>query len=389
MLSQQERALSPRGRPYRVALIHSNANANSNGGSEIFAIEMTRRLAEHFEVELLCESDCGPWSTPIGGIARTRSRAVFRHPLLVPLWQRFTKVPELWWEYLTSYSPCLMHLLKKPVDLIFPNNYLGGLAAAATTRAITGTPMLYTEHAGLLNNGRILARSLGFRPDHLVVFSEQMVQLARRRHPNQTVSIIPNGVDLGRFSPAGGRVEHGLPGPVVLCVASLRRTSHKRVHLAIEAVAKLPDVSLLICGTGRDQDYYESLAEKLLGAGRYRICTFTYDQMPAVYRSCDLFTLPSIDEPWGLAYLEAMACGRGVVATDDAMRQLIVGEGGLLCDVTDPDAYAQCLRQALHQDWQERAVRSANRFGWERVSLAYRDAIVDTIQTKNPARAAG
>lgn len=84
MLSQQERALSPRGRPYRVALIHSNANANSNGGSEIFAIEMARRLTEHFEVELLCESDCGPWSTPIGGLP-----APVRVRFSASCWRRF------------------------------------------------------------------------------------------------------------------------------------------------------------------------------------------------------------------------------------------------------------------------------------------------------------
>ena len=46
--------------------------------------------------------------------------------------------------------------------------------------------------------------------------------------------------------------------------------------------------------------------------------------MPIVYRSADMFTLPSIDEPFGLCYVEAMASGLTVVAPDIALLLLIL-----------------------------------------------------------------
>ncbi|BAC88400.1 glycosyltransferase family 4 protein [Gloeobacter violaceus] len=385
MLTQKQRADGRTRERYRVALIHTSAGVIWSGGSEIFAIEMSRRLSEYFDVELLSGEPCGPLSTPVGAVSRTRSRAVFRHPLLAPLWRRFTNVPELWWEYLTGYFPTVSHLLRKPADLVFPINGLGGLAAAWTVRALIGTPLLYTEHCGLLRNGRDLRRSLDFRPDRLIALSTEIAEFARRHRPQQPVAVIPNGIDLARFRPEGECIELGLPAPVVLCVASLRKDGHKRVNLAIEAVSRLPGVSLLICGDGLDRPYYSALAERLLGAGRSRIDSFPFEQMPAVYRSCQAFTLPSVDEPWGLAYVEAMASGLGVVATDDAMRRHIVADAGLLCDVTDIDTYARCLRQVLAENWQERALRSSRRFGWDRLAIDYRDAIVETIQVKQTA----
>ncbi|MBW4698329.1 MAG: glycosyltransferase family 4 protein [Aphanocapsa lilacina HA4352-LM1] len=368
--------------PYRVVLIHPSAGVNLSGGAEVFSIEMARQLSEHFEVELLSGADCGPWSIPTGGIPRTRAREFFEHPKLAPLWKPFVDAPEIWSEHLTNFLPCLWHLLRRPADLIFPNNDIGGLAVACLVRALSGTPVLFTEHCGLVGGGRLLERNLGFRPDHLVALSEEIAERVRSRSPQQSVAVIPNGVDLARFSPHGDRADLGLEGPVVLCVASLWQGGHKRVHLAIEAVSRLSGVSLLICGDGRDLPYFAALGEQKLGAGRFRIATFPYAQMPAVYRACRAFTLPSIDEPWGLCYLEAMASGLGVVATDDAVRRLIVGDGGLLCDVTDVDTYAAALRRVLAGDWRERAQKSATRFGWERVALAYRDVMLELIGSK-------
>ncbi|MBW4616219.1 MAG: glycosyltransferase [Desmonostoc vinosum HA7617-LM4] len=366
-------------RPLRVVLVHPSAGVNWSGGSEIFAIELARRLSADFEVELLAGAPCSPFYYPAGGIPRTQARQILNYLPIASVLKRFITHFDIVIEHLTSSLPCAMRLLTRPADLIFPCNDYGGLAMAAFVRALIGTPILYTEHTGLLNQGRSLARNLQFCPNHLVVFSEAMANFARTLRPSQDITIILNGVDTNRFTPKGEQMALGLNKPLVLCVASLNRESHKRVELAIKAVASLPKVSFLICGDGIDRAYFQFLGEKLLGSDRFAIKTFTSEQMPQVYRSANAFTLPSINEPCALSYLEAMASGLPVVTTDDEMRRHVIADGGILCDVTNKDEYAAAIVKALNGNWQDKARRNAYRFSWDTVALHYRDVILQTI----------
>ena len=367
--------------PYRVVLVHPSAGVNWSGGAEIVTVELARRLCYYFDLELLSGAPCGPFSTPVGGIPHAYTARALRHPLIAPLWRGFTNIPEFWVEQLTSFLPCAIHLLRRPADAIFIHNESGGLAMAACVRALTRTPILYTEHGSLLLGGRFLRRNLTFRPDRVVVFHETVAAFIRTIRPNQAVSVIPNGVDVDRFTPEGACIDLGLARPIVLCVASLYRHGHKRIELAMQAVARLPKACLLVCGDGPDRAYFQALGDKLLGPERFNLRSFPFERMPEVYRSADVFTLPSIDEPFGLVYLEAMASGLPVVATDDEMRRYIIADGGVLCDVTDPVAYANAIAQVLNGNgtWKARARQNALRFNWDTLALRYRDVILEAI----------
>jgi glycosyltransferase involved in cell wall biosynthesis len=384
-ISYNQPNLPPK-QPYRIVMVHPSAGVNWSGGSEIFAIELVRHLNSYFEVELLSGAACGDFSYPAGGIPRVDAYKLVRHPLLAPLFHRFASHPEILIEHLSNFLPCAIHCLTHSTDLIFPCNDYGGLAMAAVVRAIKGTPILFTEHVGLMGGGVSLTRNLRFQPDRLVVFSESTAAFAHNLRPSQPVSIIPNGVDVHRFTPDGDRLDLNLPKPVVLCVASLKRNSHKRIELAMQALARLPKASLLLCGDGLDRDYFQALGEKLLGRERFAIKSVPYQQMPLIYRSADAFTLPSIDEPFGLAYLEAMASGLPIVATDDQMRRYIVGNGGVLCDVTNLDSYANALSMVLEGDWQARARETALGFSWDAIARRYRDVIIKTINQAKKIR---
>ena len=366
---------------YRVVIVHPSAGVNWSGGSESFAIEMSRHLSPYFDVELLAGGPAVPNYYPAGGISRTLGRKLLRNPYVYPLLKRFSTHPDIVLEHATSFPTCALRLLTRPADLIFPCNDYGGLAMAAFVRYFRRTPVLFKAHNGLLGNGKPLARALRFRPDHLLVFSTEMEAFIHHTHPHQATSSMPNGVDLGQFSPDAPAIPLDLPRPVVLCVASLDRRDHKRVHLAIEAMHRLGRGSLLICGDGPDRAYYQAMGEQLLGRDRVLIRSFPYAQMPSVFTSADLFTLPSDQEPFGNVYLEAMACGLPVVATDDPSRRAIVGQAGVLCDVTQPEAYGAALQQALEHNWGLLPRANASRFSWESIALRYRDLILSIIET--------
>ena len=366
---------------YRIVIVHPSAGDNWSGGSEIFAIELANYLSPYFQVELLAGSGDLPHCHPAGGIPRNQARELIAHPWINSFLRRFSTNPDIVIEHLTSFIPCALRLIRQPADLIFPCNSYGGLAMAGLVRSLLGTPILYKAHNGLLNEGKILTRDLKFKPDRLVVVSETMKNFVNRTVPDQSVSVIPYGIDVvGKFTPSGEKIDLGLQKPIVLCVASLNRKGHKRVDLAIEAVARLSKASLFICGDGADRQYYQAMGERLLGSDRFKIQTLPFDRMPAVYRSADMFTLPSIDEPFGLCYVEAMASGLTVVAPDDEMRRIIMGNAGILCDVTDIECYAKAIEQGLLEDRRSKALENAKRFSWERISQQYRDLMLKMIQ---------
>lgn len=381
----------------RIALIHPEAGVTSNGGSQLSALELARHLQPHFRVTLLCSArstvnmgeDADAFVKRLPAIPRGRVKPWLQHPVIGPLLKPLARNPEILIELLSSFIPYFLYLLRHPVDLLYPNNGYAGLVLANSVRAICGTPVLYTERAGRLADGKILQRDLAYHPDHMVVFDQDTLEIVRACRPAQSVSEIPNGVDLSRFSPRGDKIKLDLPGPVVVCVGSLDKSNHKRIELSIQAMALLPQYSLLICGDGPDRSYFQQLAFSLLGTKRVRFASFAFEQMPAMYRSCDLFTLASCDEPFGRVYLEAMACGLPVVATDDKMRHSIVGKAGILCDVSNIALYAASIKQALElknqPQWQQVAKQQAEKFSWVNVAGQYA-ALINQLLTKKASR---
>ncbi len=358
-----------------VAIIHPEAGFSSSGGSQLSAYEMAEHLATFFDVRLISSSKCSEHSVVIPCIPRGKVKKIQRNKTMDWLLTRFVSNPSLLIESITSFLTYTPYLLFKRADVIYPNNDYGGLAVAAVVRKLFKTPILYTERAGMVSNGKVLRRNLKFKPDCLVVFNEDTKNYVKQIAPNQRVEIIPNGVNLSLFSPEGERFNHGLPGKIVLTVGALNKQNHKRIHLAIEAVSKLNDVSLLICGDGPDVAYFTSLCEAKLGASRYKIVKVDFADIPNVYRAVDAFTLPSEDEPFGRVYLEAMASGLPVVATDDSMRRTLVGNAGNVCDVTNIDEYAAALAATLSTDWNNKPIEQAANYSWESVAEQYAEVI--------------
>ena len=193
-------------------------------------------------------------------------------------------------------------------------------------------------------------------------------------HRNQErwrAALIPNGVDLARFHPGiGDRAVFGLPerAPVVLMVSAL--IASKRVSDGIRAVAAVPDAHLVVAGDGHLRDEVDSLAAELLPNRFSRLAVAPAD-MPALYRSADLFLHMSRGESFGNVYVEAMACGLPIVAHDSARLRWIVGDEEPLVDTEDLTAVSAAVRGTLANDGKHAPIRAA-RFGWDRIGAEYR-----------------
>ncbi len=193
--------------------------------------------------------------------------------------------------------------------------------------------------------------------------------------------IIPNGVDCDRFQPgAPQREEFNLPSDrlIVLMVSAL--IPSKRVETGIEAVSQIPDAHLVVAGDGPLRQAVDTLAERLL-PGRFTRLSLTPGQMPALYRSADVFLHLSVDEAFGNVFVEALACGLPVVANDSSRSRWIVGDDEFLLDTGNPAAVTKQIRLAGISAGVRRQARveRAAAFAWPRIGEMYREFLQEVV----------
>ncbi len=125
-----------------------------------------------------------------------------------------------------------------------------------------------------------------------------------------------------------------------------RITPNKGTHLAAQA-ARIAGIPLTIYGTVEHRDYYEDKVRPLLGGDvRHAGHLSGGDLARAVGQASVLLFTPLWDEPFGLAAIEAMACGLPVVAIERGAVREVIGPCGVYCD-DDPSELAGALPEAM------------------------------------------
>ncbi len=170
--------------------------------------------------------------------------------------------------------------------------------------------------------------------------------------------ILPNAVH-DRFRPGGGAAVRRRLGldqePVLLTVARYDAAQgHKGYDLVVRALpailVRCPDTRYVLVGQGDDLPRVRALARGL-GVDHAVVCAGAVpdEELPAWYDACDLFVMPSRGEGFGLVYIEALACGKPVIAGDrDGGRDaLLDGRLGMMVDPDDADRLAEAVLEFL------------------------------------------
>jgi teichuronic acid biosynthesis glycosyltransferase TuaC len=177
------------------------------------------------------------------------------------------------------------------------------------------------------------------------------------------------GVDLDRFEiadRAATKEALGFEGPLILCVGAL--IPRKGQELLVQALPRLPGVTLLFAGQGQYRRALEKQAEEL-GVDRRIgfLGSVPHDRLPRIYAAADVMALPSSSEGLANAWVESLACGTPIVISDvgGARELLDRPEAGHIVD-RDPDAIATAIGDLLTHPPEREAVRDAAlRFTWE------------------------
>lgn len=261
----------------------------------------------------------------------------------------------------------IKHVLDGKYDVVVPVNGRMQSLKVSIAKLVGGYKVLITGHSG--KGWDDIWNIAVARPDIFVALTNYMAEWARKWAWGSRVVKIPNGIDLNKFSPNGGKINLNLPKPIILSVGAL--VWYKYHDRVIRAVKEIGKGSVLIIGEGPKKDNLVKLGKELLGE-RFKILNFKYEDMPKVYRSCDLFTLPSWSrEAFGVVYLESMASGLGIVAPDDASRREIIGNAGIFTDVCDLTAYANAIELCLKTDWKNKSRQQAEKFSWDEIAKEY------------------
>lgn len=260
-------------------------------------------------------------------------------------------------------------ITKGKFDVIIPVNGGWQSLILRICSKLTGSKVLVTAHAGI---GADDAWNIFTRPDVFVALTKEETEWARNISSEVNIQNIPNGVDLSKFNPKIKAKNIGLAKPIVVCSSAL--VPYKRIDMTIRAVAKTKDMSLLLLGDGVLSGQIDSLGKRLLGT-RYLRLTPNYADMPSLYRTGDVFTLASKTEAFGISYLEAMACNLPVVTTNDGSRSEIVGNAGIMTEVTNAEKYAKDLQIAQKTKYRNIPYDQALKFSWNKIALKYSNLI--------------
>jgi glycosyltransferase involved in cell wall biosynthesis len=228
-----------------------------------------------------------------------------------------------------------------PADVVWAHFLVpSGLIASSVD-----APLVVTAHGRDVRNvGAIpgvarLTRRVVRRASAVIAVSEYLRRELETKVPEARgkTEVVDSGVDLDRFRPVedGG----GGAGPRFLCVGSL--TDRKNVVRLAEAFAGLGRGTLTFVGDGPLRPRLEGRPGVVV-TGRV-----PHVEVPARIAGADVLCAPSLIEPFGQAILEAMACGRSVVATRiGGPPEFVPPDAGVLVDPLDVDALTRALETA-------------------------------------------
>jgi glycosyltransferase involved in cell wall biosynthesis len=200
--------------------------------------------------------------------------------------------------------------------------------------------------------------------------------------------VIPELIDLDKWrdllrqNPAPGSQRF-----VVLCVC--RFYSRKRIRVLLHAAAllrsRIPELEVRIVGGGPEAFRLRRLCRELNLEGTvYWLGDVTADQLAAEYNGADVFCLPSVQEGFGIVFLEAMAAGKPIVAARAAAVPEVVRHG-LLVEPENDDALADGIEK-LYDDSQLRASlaehgrRDVEHFDMRRVARCFMETVSRVIR---------
>lgn len=235
--------------------------------------------------------------------------------------------------------------------------------------------------------------------DAIQVISTFLGRWAKRMGYSGEPVLVPNAVNTAHFSQTYSEAEllktktelGKKPGDVFMVTTS--RLVHKNgLDIVIKALPKLPShIHFVIFGGGPEKEALATLAKELGVTKRVHLRGLIgHEVMPRYLKACDIFTRPSRSEGMGNSFVEAMAAGLPVIATQeggiadflfDAKRNPDKPTTGWAVDTDAPEQIVAAVEDILkHRDKVHEVTKNAyelatTTYDWDLIAAAMRDKV--------------
>lgn len=339
-----------------IALVSDAIFPYHRGGKEIRYHELSRRLAAHAEVHVYTMQW---WEGP----REFKDEAVTLHGIS-PLRSMYTHSRRSVSQAIIFAVACT-RLLAARFDVLeadhMPYFQIFVLRLVATVRrkrfVVTWHEVwgrsYWRQYLGLFGLIAWYVEELAMRlPDHIIAASPHTAQRLRASlGANASITVAPNGIDLEAVLSSYADQDSYTD----LVVVS-RLMPHKRVDMLLQTVALLHTqgipVTCRIIGDGPERQNLRNLAQ-ILGvdwAVDFRHDIREQKEIYALVKAAKVFVFPSAREGFGIAVLEALACGLPVVTTSDpdnlAQHLVARSSNGIVC-ASNPPAVADAVKCLL------------------------------------------
>jgi glycosyltransferase involved in cell wall biosynthesis len=251
--------------------------------------------------------------------------------------------------------------------------------AAVTAAQAASLPVVHSVRPAEGAPTSTFDRDIALRADRVIVScTAELSELAAGRVPTHRISVVPYGVDVDHFTPDG---DHPPIGQRYRLVAVGDLTPSAGFATAVAALVGLPDTELVIAGEPKHGSHAKELREyaRRLGvAERLRMPgSVARTSLPSLLRSAHVVLCTPWRPRFGVAALEASACGVAVVAnnTGGLTDTVVDGVTGLLVAPHQPRALAAAVGQLLAQPARREQFgatgrdRASSLYSWHQIAV--------------------
>lgn len=263
---------------------------------------------------------------------------------------------------LKAYGQICDIMKREKFDIVHTNTPIGGVLGRLAARRFHTPNVIYQAHGFHFYQGGPKSSWVLYYPiekvlasvtDLIITINHEDFRFASRKlHPRRQGEVIyvPGiGIDYGAYSGISidrerKKKELGIPSQAVMILSVGELNQNKHHEIIIRALEHIQNTHYAIAGGGELLSQLKELAAKCSVSDRVHFLGFR-DDVKQLYRTADIFCLPSYREGLSASLMEAMAAGLPVVCSDiRGNRDLVVPvKGGYLVKTDEVNDYVQAL----------------------------------------------